>query len=84
MKDEEYCCVCGHKLSSHLKEEGGWRCHSLATIDGYQCECFLRDDIVGEEGLSYYDAIERKRQREKELDMKKTDRKTIWEELIGW
>jgi len=35
------CCCCGHTLNSHIDENEGWRCHSLAQ-DFYQCECYLR------------------------------------------
>jgi hypothetical protein len=38
---EGICCVCGHKLSSHVFEGDGWRCHQL-SVDGCQCECYLR------------------------------------------
>ena len=37
---EGICCVCGHKLSSHINENEYWRCHSLSK-DCYQCECRL-------------------------------------------
>lgn len=36
------CIVCGHKISSHIDEGDGWRCHSILTYDLNQCECFLR------------------------------------------
>jgi uncharacterized radical SAM superfamily Fe-S cluster-containing enzyme len=48
------CCVCGHSLKSHIDEETGWRCHSVATADSYQCECFLRKDRA-EKNIEYYD-----------------------------
>jgi hypothetical protein len=52
---EGVCCVCGHRLSSHVYEPhkvdrrdgtfedngSGWRCHQL-SVDGCQCECWLR------------------------------------------
>ena len=38
---EGICCVCGHKLDSHIDEKKVWRCHSLGQ-DFYQCECALR------------------------------------------
>lgn len=54
MIEKGICCVCGHKLSSHIDEDNGWRCHSLGP-DAYQCECFLRKDRAGKEGINYYD-----------------------------
>lgn len=53
MVEEKVCCVCGHKLASHIDEGDGWRCHSLGS-DGYQCECFLRKDRTSEEGINFY------------------------------
>ena len=38
---EGVCCCCGHKLSTHIDEGDGFRCHSLGQ-DCFQCECFLR------------------------------------------
>lgn len=54
------CCVCGHPLSTHVEEEGGWRCHCV-SVDGYQCECWLRKnrDATGGEDISYYDLARR-------------------------
>jgi len=48
------CCVCGHALSSHIDEGELWRCHSLGP-DTYQCECILRKNKAGDEGIAYYD-----------------------------
>jgi len=65
--DEPVCCVCGHKLSSHVDEEDGWRCHSVATFDLYQCECWLRKDRVEDEGIDYYSAQKRMEEHKKEF-----------------
>ena len=54
---EEICCVCGHKLRSHIDEGDGWRCHSLGS-DGLQCECFLRKDRA-EGDIEYYELSRR-------------------------
>jgi len=54
---EEICCVCGHKLSVHIDEGEGWRCHSLGS-DGFQCECFLRKDRA-EGNMEYYELSRR-------------------------
>ncbi len=40
-KDKDVCTVCYHKLSLHLDEGDGWRCHSL-DMSLFQCECYLR------------------------------------------
>jgi len=53
MKEEEYhCCVCGHKLSSHIDEGKYWRCHAIGP-DGYQCECRLLKDVAENDILFY-------------------------------
>ena len=51
------CCVCGHKLTSHIDEGDGWRCNSISS-DGCQCECWLRKNRATE-GISYYDLKKR-------------------------
>ena len=57
MEGEEHCIVCGHRLSSHIWEGDGWRCHSLGP-DLCQCECFLRLRDP-KQGLYYY-SLERR------------------------
>ena len=56
------CCVCGHKLSSHVDEKDWWRCHSILTPDMSQCECRLLKDGVEEDGIGYYDTGKRVRE----------------------
>lgn len=68
---EGICCVCGHRLSNHLDEGNGWRCHSLGP-DYYQCECWLRRDRTDNEGIEYYDYIKRKFQYLKESNINLT------------
>lgn len=64
MTGEGVCIVCGHPLGRHVHEpaisgeSGGWRCHALA-VDGFQCECFLRDRGDPGEQLKYYDQAKR-------------------------
>ena len=39
---EGKCCVCLHQLTGlHIDEGNYFRCHSIRTIDGNQCECRL-------------------------------------------
>jgi hypothetical protein len=66
MKDR-ICCVCNHKLSTHIDEDSGWRCHSIATIDSYQCECFLRKDRA-ENNIEYYDLKRRIEENPDQID----------------
>ena len=62
-----YCCVCGHKLSNHFKEKGGWRCHEIAR-DFYQCECWLREQRgIVTVTLDNYDARKRAKECLKEM-----------------
>jgi len=63
---EETCCVCGHKLSTHIDEGDGWRCHSLSS-DAYQCECYLRKDRADGD-ISYYSLERRVNQHKKEFE----------------
>jgi len=66
---EGICCVCGHKLSNHIDEGNGWRCHSLGH-DAFQCECYLRKDrdtFSDDKGLDYYDLKKRIKESLKEL-----------------
>lgn len=63
---EDICCVCGHKLSAHIDEGDGWRCHALGP-DAYQCECFLRKDRV-EGNITEYSLEQRTAQHKKEYD----------------
>lgn len=51
------CCVCGDKLSSHIDEGDGWRCHSI-SVDGCQCECYLRKGRA-QGDINYYDLKKR-------------------------
>lgn len=65
VKEEEICCLCIHKLSSHIDEGDGWRCHSLGQ-DAFQCECFLRKDRA-ENNIQYYNLKKRKNEMLKEI-----------------
>lgn len=42
-KQDILCKECGHKLSLHIDEGDRLRCHSIATDDGFQCECKLQN-----------------------------------------
>jgi len=64
--NEPICCVCGHKLSSHVGEGDFWRCHSLMTFDLYQCECCLRKDRA-EGDINYYNTQSRIKEQMLEL-----------------
>lgn len=66
IEDDPVCCACHHKLSSHIDEGDGWRCHSLGQ-DALQCECFLRKDRTEQDGISFYDLKKRKTAMLKEL-----------------
>lgn len=61
------CCVCGHSLDSHVDEGDGWRCHSIATADSYQCECWLRKDRA-ENKIEYYDVERRIEENPEQID----------------
>lgn len=66
--EEDTCVVCGHKLSVHLDEGDGWRCHSFGP-DLSQCECFLRKfrDLLGEIDKEFYSYRRRVEDMRKEL-----------------
>jgi hypothetical protein len=68
MTEEPFCCVCHHRLDTHIDEGAGWRCHALGG-DGYQCECWLRKDRA-EDDISYYDFEERMKEHLSELHEK--------------
>lgn len=59
-EEEDICCICKHKLSVHIDEGSGFRCHSIGTEDGFQCECYLRkgrDKDIGD--LEFYSLYKR-------------------------
>lgn len=39
MTEDTLCGKCGHKMSVHVDEGNGLRCHSILTEDLSQCEC---------------------------------------------
>ena len=47
---ESPCKVCGHKMSSHVDEGDFLRCHSILTVDNYQCECLRKKPESEKEG----------------------------------
>ena len=64
-----FCCVCGHRLSSHIDEQEWWRCHSLDAA-AYQCECrLLKEDNWGKNQLSDFDLGTRIERSRKELGL---------------
>ena len=65
IQEEKICCCCIHKLSSHIDEENGWRCHSLGQ-DTLQCECFLRKEHA-ENDIDFYNLRKRKEEMLKEI-----------------
>ena len=61
------CVVCGHKLSVHIDEGDGWRCHSFGP-DLSQCECFLRKNRdFFDVDLEFYSLEKRVEEMKKEL-----------------
>ncbi len=64
--DENVCVLCGHKLSMHIDEGDGWRCHSLGP-DFHQCECYLRKNRA-EGDISFYDLKERVKEMKERLE----------------
>lgn len=64
--DENVCVSCGHKLSMHIDEGDGWRCHSLGP-DLHQCECYLRKNRA-EGDISFYDLKERVKEMKEHLE----------------
>ena len=64
--DDKLCCVCGHELIGHIDELIGWRCHSTATQDSLQCECFLRKDRCSGGGIDFYN-LSRRREMSKKM-----------------
>lgn len=56
---ERICCVCGHNLSSHIEEKDWYRCHSIGSCYS-QCECrLIKEGLMGEHPLEYYDLEKR-------------------------
>ena len=67
LSEGRMCCVCGHSLLGHIAEPGGWRCHSTATQDSLQCECFLRKEQCDGEGIDFYSLSRRRELTKKTL-----------------